>query len=227
MAIRVRLSALIAASALVLIAGCGGGSDEGVADLSATKILAAAKKQLAEEKFVTLKGKGADEEAGSEIAVDLSFAGETATGTVGVSGMTFELLKAGGKSYFKADDSFFESSGVPAETMQLISGKWVVIDANDPNFAEMSSFVSKKAFLDEVLKPDSKVTKGKEKKVNGIDCVALKDKEGTFYFAKKDGRPVSLVAGGGKGTLNFTYSKVATIEAPSSDDVIDLATLGQ
>ena len=228
MAIRVRLSALIAASALVLIAGCGGGSDEGVADLSATKILAAAKKQLNGEKFVTIKGKGIDKEAGGEIAVDLSFAGDTATGSIGAEGMTLKLLKAGGKSYFKADKSFFESAGAPADAVSLIGDKWVVIDANDPSFAEIGSFIAKKDFFKELLKPDGKVVKGKEKKVNGVDCVALKATDGTFYFEKKDGRPVSLVAGSsGKGTLNFSYDKVDKVEAPSSDDVIDLATLGQ
>jgi hypothetical protein len=228
MAIRVRLSALIAASALVLIAGCGGGSDEGVADLSATKILAAAKKQLDGEKFVTIKGKGVDKEAGGEIAVDLSFAGETATGSIGAEGMTLKLLKAGGKSYFKADKSFFESAGAPADAISLIGDKWVVIDANDPSFAEIGSFIAKKDFFKELLKPDGKVAKGKEKKVNGVDCVALKAKDGTFYFDKKDGRPVSLVAGAsGKGTLDFSYDKIDKVEAPSSDDVIDLATLGQ
>ena len=227
MSVRVRLSALIVASAFALV-GCGSGSDEGVADLSATKILAAAKKQLAQEKYVTIKGSGRDEEAGETISVDLSFADQTATGTVGVSGMTLTLLKADGKSYFKADKSFFESAGAPAEAMKLIGDKWVVIDSADPNFAQIASFVSRKDFGNELLKPESKVTKGKEKKVNGVDCVALKDKDGTFYFDKKDAKPIRLVSTkDGKGTLNFTYDKVDKVEAPSSDEVIDLATLGQ
>ena len=93
---------------------------------------AAAKKQLNGEKFVTIKGKGIDKEAGGEIAVDLSFAGDTATGSIGAEGMTLKLLKAGGKSYFKADKSFFESAGAPADAVSLIGDKWVVIDANDP-----------------------------------------------------------------------------------------------
>jgi hypothetical protein len=226
MAFRVRLSVLIVASAFALV-GCGG-SDEGVADLSATKILAAAKKQLAQEDFVTISGSGKDEEAGSEIEVDLSFAGETASGTLGVSGMKLELLKADGKAYFKADKEFFQSSGAPAETMDLIGDKWVLIDPNNQSFAEIANFVAKKDFTDELLKPDGKVTKGKEKKVNGVDCIGLKGKDGTFYFDKKDGRPVSLVStGDGAGTLDFSYGKVDEAEAPSTDEVIDLATLGQ
>ncbi len=192
---RARTLTLVVASALVLV-GCGSGSDsdDGIADLSATKILAKAEKQLAQEDFIAVKGQGKDEDEGAEIAVDMSFAGKTASGTVEFSGMTLKVLKADGKSYFKADKEFFESSGAPAETMDLIGDKWVAIDPGNQNFAEIGSFVSKKEFFDSLLDPESKVTKGKEKKVNGVDCIALKDKQGTFYFDKSDAKPISLVA---------------------------------
>jgi hypothetical protein len=229
MAFHVRLSALIVASTFALV-GCGGsdgGSDEGVADLSTTKQLAAAKKQLAQEDFVTIEGKGTDKEAGTELEVDLSFAGKTASGSIHFSGLELELLKTNGKAYFKADKKFFESSGAPAQVMEQIGDKWVVIDANDQTFAEMASFVDKKSFTGELLKPDGKVTKGKDKKVNGVDCVALKSSDGTLYLDKKNGRPISIVSSKGEGTLDFSYDKVDAAEAPSSDEVVDLATLGQ
>ena len=141
--------------------------------------------------------------------------------------MSFELLKADGKAYFKAGQEFFESSGAPAEAIALIGDKWVVIDSNDPSFSEMGSFVSKDEFLEQMLEPDGKVTKGKEKTVDGVECVALKGKDGTFYFDKKDGRPVSLVASGDKGSLDFSYDEVDEAQAPSADEVFDLAMLGQ
>lgn len=229
MAIRVRLSALIAASALVL-AGCGGSdgdSGDGVADLSANKILAAAEKQLAQEDFITIDGKGSDEESGNEIEVDLAFAGKTASGTVGVSGMTLEVLKADGRAYFKADKEFFQSSGAPAEAMDLIGDKWVLIDPANPSFAEIGNFVDKKGFFEELLEPDGKVTKGKGKTVNGVECVALKSDDGTFYFDKSDGKPVSLVTtDDGEGTLDFSYDEVDEAEAPPADEVLDLTQLG-
>lgn len=229
MSFRVRLSALIVASALVLV-GCGGsdGGDDGVADLSASKTLAAAKKQLAKEEFITIEGKGVDKDAGTEIEVDLAFAGETAEGTVSVSGMELELLRADGKAYFKADKKFFESSGAPAETMDLIGDKWVVIDPSNASFAQIGSFVEKDGFFKELLKPDGKVTKGKEKTVNGVDCVALKSKKGsTFYFDKSDAKPISLVSTeDGEGTLDFSYDKIDEAQAPPADEVFDLAQLG-
>lgn len=226
MAFRVRVSALIVASAFVLV-GCGGSSDDGIADLSATKMLAKANKQLAKQDFVTVEGKGTEEESGSKIEVDMSFAGDTASGTIEFSGMKLEVRRADDKSYFKADKSFFESSGAPAGELAQIAGKWVVIDPANQSFAEVGSFLSKKEFLKDLLKPDGKVTKGKEKKVNGVDCVALKSTEGTLYLDKKDGTPISIVTTkDGEGTLDFSYDKVDEAEAPPADEVVDLSQLG-
>jgi hypothetical protein len=141
--------------------------------------------------------------------------------------MELKVLKADGNSYFKADKKFFESSGAPAEAMNLIGDNWVAVDPNNSSFGEIGSFVEKKGFFDELLKPDSKVTKGKEKTVNGVDCVALKSDDGTFYFDKTDGKPISLVTtDDGEGTLNFSYDKIDEAEAPASDEVVDLSKLG-
>ena len=222
---RIRMVSLVVVSAFVLV-GCGSGGDDGVADLSANKILAKAKKQLDKEDNLTVKGKGKQEGSSSEIEVDMSFAGASASGTVEFNGMKLEVLKADGKSYFKADKSFFESSGAPSAVLDAIEGKWVLIDDNNQSFAEIGSFVSKDEFVDELLKPEGKVTKGKEKKVDGVDCVALKSKEGTLYVDKEDAKPISIVStDDGEGTINFTYDKVDAVEAPSSDEVVDLNKL--
>jgi len=212
------------ASALVLV-GCGSGSDDGVADLSATKILAKAKKQLAQEDFITIKGKGTDGDSGQEITVDLAFAKKSVSGTIGVSGMELQVLKADGKSYFKADKEFFQSSGAPSAVMDAIGDKWVLIDPANQNFAEIANFVNKDKFIAQLLKPEGKVTKGKEKKVNGVDCVTLKSK-GSLYVDKSDAKPISLTSTtDGKGSLDFSYDKVDEAKAPASDEVVDLAKL--
>jgi hypothetical protein len=229
MALRVRLSALFIATSLALVGcgGSGGDSDEGVADLSKKEILAAAKKQLAKEDFITVKGNGKNDDEGTELDVDMSFAGETADGSISVNGMEFQMLKAGGKSYFKADESFFQSSGAPAKAIELIGDKWILIDPNNPQFADLGSFVAKKEFFDELLKPDGKITKGKEKEVNGVDCVALKASKSTFYFDKSDGKPISLISNeDGDAKLDFSYDEVDEAEAPAASDVIDLASIG-
>ncbi len=228
---RIRISALLLAASLALV-GCGGsdkseGSDT-IGDQSADKILAASKKQLAKEEFISVKGKGADQEAGTELEVDLGFAGETASGTIGINGLTIELLKADGKSYFKASDDFYRSTaGESAEQIiTLIDGRWVIADPDDENFGEIASFVSKDDFFDQLLDSDSKITKVGDKLVNGVDCVGLKGKKSTFYFDKSNGLPVSLItASTGSGSLDFTYDEIDEAVAPTADESVDLAEI--
>lgn len=234
MAIRARLSVLLIASAFALV-GCGGGSDsdgegskDDISDLSATEILAKAKKQLAAEDSVTVKGKGKDEE--TEIEIDMGFAGDTASGTLAVDGAEFELLGAAGKAYFKASDEFYRANaGEGAEQLiALIDGRWVLADASDPDFKDMASFVAKDEFFSELLDPDGKITKGDDKTIDGVECVALKDdSDGVFYFDKSDGKPISLVTNDdGGGTLTFSYDDVDEALAPTDDEVVDLSKLG-
>lgn len=233
MTIRTRLAVLLIASTVVL-AGCGG-SDGGntsddVSDLSADQILDAAAKRIGDEQFVSIKGKGIDKEDGTELKVDLGFAGPTASGTIAVDGMELQLLKSGGKSYFKASDEFFRSTGGDAaeQIISLISGRWILVDPDDENFGEIASFVSKKDFFDELLEPEGKTTKGKNKTVNVIDCVALKDSDGggVFYFDKSNARPVSIVTtDSGTGTLDFSYDEIDEVGPPSTAEIVDLSKI--
>lgn len=226
-----RLLALLLVSALAL-AGCGG-SDKSdgakdVSDRSPAKIVAAAKKQLASEEFISVKGSGSNAEEGTDLQVDLGFAGDTASGSIAMQGLALELLKAEGASYFKASDEFYRSTAGAAadEIIAQIGGRWVVADPDDENFAQIASFVSKKSFFDELLDPDSKLTKVEGKKVNGVDCIGLKSTNSTFYFDKRNGLPVSLVKDDkGVGSLNFTYDKIDEAEAPSADEIVDLSQL--
>lgn len=229
MAIRLRLTTLVVASTFALV-GCGGGSDtkDDVSDLSATALLAKAKKVVAAEEFVTIEGDGADD--GTEIAIDMAYAGDTASGTIAVDGSEFQLLGAGGKAYFKATDDFYRASAGEAaeQIIALIDGRWVLADPADPDFADLASFVAKDDFFGELLKPDGKVTKGKGKTIDGVECVALKDdSNGTFYFAKNDGRPISLVSTGDDGgTMTFSYDDLEEALAPTAEEIVDLAELG-
>ncbi|MEJ7634856.1 hypothetical protein [Aeromicrobium sp.] len=228
MKFRLRLLALFIASAFAL-AGCGDGSDQDdVSNLSTSKLLAAAKKQLATQEYVSVEGKGTDKDDDTSLEIDLDFAGDTASGTITVNGMEIELLKADGQAYFKAGKEFFGPSESAAETMDLIGDRWVLADPDDPTFGEIASFVSKKDFFAQLLDPDGKVTKVDEKSVNGVDSVGLKSTDSTFYFDKSDAKPVSLVTtDDGSGTLDFTYDKMDAAEAPPADEIVDPAKLGR
>lgn len=235
MATRLRLGTLVLAAAFLLV-GCGGGSsDDGstkadVSKLSPTALLAKAEKVLAAKESVSVKGAGTDATDGSELSVDMAFVGGTASGTIGINGLEFQMLGADGKSYFKASDDFYRSiAGSSADAViAKIAGRWVIAPADDPDFAELAAFADKDTFLGGLLDPDGKVTKGKPKTIGGIDCVALTSSSGgTFYLDKRDGTPISLVMGeNGTGTLTFSYEDLEPALAPTAAEQVDLNELG-
>ena len=138
-----------------------------VSDLSANQILAKAEKALAAADSVTIEGKGKDDE--TEIEIDMGFAGDTASGSIAVDAVEFELLGAAGKAYFKATDDFYrENAGEGAdELLALIDDRWVLADPGNPDFKDLASFVSRGDFFDELLDPEGEVTKGDEKTIDG------------------------------------------------------------
>lgn len=219
---RLSVLALVAVFALV---GCGG-AYKGVSDQSPTKLLATAKKQLADETYVKVKGTIKDGSTAGKI--DIGFAGDTAAGSFTVEGGDVQMLKAGGKAYVKASDEFLRANAGDSadQVIQLINGRWIVTTASDPNFGELASLLSKKAFFADLLKADGKVTKGKAKKVNGVDCVSLEDSEGILYFDKSDGKPIELYSKAKEGAVEFTYDKFAKATAPAADDIVDLSQAG-
>ena len=229
MALRLRATSVVLVSTFALV-GCGGGSDtkDAVSDLSANQILAKAEKALDAADSVTIEGKGKDEE--TEIEIDMGFAGDTASGSIAVDAVEFELLGAAGKAYFKATDDFYrENAGEGAdELLALIDDRWVLADPGNPDFKDLASFVSRGDFFDELLDPEGEITKGDEKTIDGVECIALKDdSDGVFYFAKDDARPISLVSGDDAGgTLTFSYDELEEVEAPAADEVFDPASVG-
>ncbi|MEO6606395.1 MAG: hypothetical protein ABIN55_12330 [Aeromicrobium sp.] len=222
---RSRLAAAVVAATLTLtLTGCGGGDKSDLTDLSASKILAKTVKAAAAADSVSVSGEGEDE--GTSIEIDLEFAGEDGSGTIEVDGTEITLLGVDGAAYFKAGPELFSSFGADgAQVARLIGDKWIVIDENASNFSDFASFVGRDAFFKSLLDPEGKVTKGKEKKIDGVDTIGLETKSGTLYVDVESGRPISLQKSGDGGTLSFDYDDVDAPEAPAADEVFDLSQI--
>jgi hypothetical protein len=116
----VRATSLLVAvpAAVLLVAGCGedttagsgslgpsssvtasGSTGPGVAALSADEILKKATTALQAAKSVRIKGEGGS--GAQRFAIDLRYAGDTSTGTLGINGQTIELRKLGRTVYLK------------------------------------------------------------------------------------------------------------------------------
>jgi hypothetical protein len=229
---RTRLTALIAAALLAgsaVLAGCGSSGSDDLTGLSTSKLLDRAVAQVKKEKYVQISGKITDQ--GEETGLDLSYIGEESRGTITLAGATLELETVDGTTYFRPSDAFWKKqmgAKSAAQVIKVINGRWIVADAKNDSFAQLIELASKDFVTKEILDPDSKVTKGKVKKVNGVECIPLETKDGTLYVDKATARPVQIVGGGssGKGTADFSYDKQDPPTAPAADEQVDLSKLG-
>ena len=227
--IRTRLT-VIAAAAVIALSGCGGSSDgakstSDVSNLSADALLVKAKGEVGSNQTISVKGTGVD--AGSKMVVNLTFVGKDSSGTIEIDGDKIKLLSVDGKSYFKAEDSFWKSQAADQadQIIALVNGRWIKADGSS-DYADLVT-LAKRSFITSALKPDGTLKKGTPKTISGVDCLALIDgSSGTLYVAKDDGRPIQLASKkSSDGDLKFTYDKAAAPKAPKASDVFDFASV--
>jgi hypothetical protein len=222
-----RLLALVVALTFVA-AACGSDSDagdSGVSGQSADQLLSNAKSQLTHAKTVTIRGAGTDN--GSKLKLNMTYSGRTAAGTVTMAGGKIRLLKSQGHAYFKGSDAFYDqAAGANASQFKaLVNGRWILIDPASKDFKGFDEFVNGKTFLRGLAKQfTGTLSKGKEGRVAGIECISLRDASGTMWLNASNGTIVRLVTDDGQA-LNFSYRRVRPAQPPEPQDVLDLATL--
>jgi hypothetical protein len=224
---KIQLFTLIVVLAFVT-AACGsdsGSSGSGVSGQSAQELLRNAKSQLTRENTVRISGSVRDK--GSKVKLDVTYAGKTAAGTVALNGAGIRLLKSKGHSYFKGSDAFYRQVAGENFTQfkQVVHGRWILIDEGSQDFQEMGDLINRKTFFGGFTKQlKGNLSKGKEGRVAGVDCIPLRDASGTVWVNADDGSLVRLVTDDGQA-LNFDYDRVRPAKPPKPADVFDLASL--
>ena len=223
----VRLLAVLTATVFTL-GGCGlmwePPPKTPFSDLSVTEMVSTAERQVKDAEFVTVKGKGKD--GGQTITFDVRFAPKSASGKVVLDGQTLMLLSVGGKTYAKADAAFYRSSKLfsgsadEQKILRLMAGQW--LDVRAWELGELGDFVSRFGFFADLSTPDGKITRRPAQKVNGVVCIPLRDKGGTLYIDKRDGKPILLTT---DGRYTFSYAPVAESKPPSPADVLTRSEL--
>jgi hypothetical protein len=221
------LTALVLGGAV--LAGCGGSSGGGGADLSglSTKtLLQKAVAQVKKEKYVSISGSIDDQ--GQQTGLALDYVGADSHGTITLEGTTLELETVGGKTWFKPSDAFWNKqmgAKSAAQVIKIINGRWIIAQASNQSFSQLIELASKDFITKEILNPDSTVTKGSVTKVKGVEVIPLKTTDGTLYIDRSNARPVQIVGNGsqGKGTATFSYDKIDAPTAPAAKDQVDLS----
>lgn len=225
----------VLAAAVVLLAGCGGGGND-FADQPPKDIAKAAASDMKDLKSLRMQGDLTT--SGQKIGVDMliTTSGDC-QGTITVSGGSAQIVSSGGQAYMKPDKSFWESQapGQAAQIEAVVGDKWVVI----PNGNGLDAACDLSKLLDGIDKPDAIASDAPSSatadSVDGQDAVKLsgKDDSGnplTAWVASDDPHYIlkmEVSQGDEPGTITFSdFNKSVTVDAPSSDEVIDLSKLG-
>lgn len=127
-----RAAAAIAvlATGPLAIAGCSGGPAAGAAGSKpASAVIPAMQSAVDHARSVHMQG---DVVSGAlSIRFDLSFAGSGISGSMAVSGASFELISLGRKTYIKIDAGFLSRAGIPSTVCAAICGKYVLLSSAD------------------------------------------------------------------------------------------------
>ncbi len=202
-------------------------AENGIADLPAEQIAAAAVTGLTHNYPMRLHGRMVGDDGKQILTLDIVRNFADGKGAVQFDGFTVELLRIGGHDYVKADAQFWTSYGPPglraSAAAARADAKWVRANL-------YSSELPVGVFLDlhekvwEGLVNDKAITKGGRSIVNGVPTIAIKSENvGTVYVATQGEPNVIRVESPDGSTLDYSeHSKAVVIEEPPTDKIVDL-----
>ncbi|MFB9239880.1 hypothetical protein ACFFWC_30880 [Plantactinospora siamensis] len=203
-------------------------SDNGVAALAPAAIVDRAKAALKNAKSFRMSG--TTKEDGQKFTLDFKISGANLVGDMTIGKGKVQLLRVGKKGYMKPDAAFWRmSAGTHANAIvELVGDRWVLVPAGDKDFASMFGA----ADVNELLKPDGKVTKGQPKDINGTPAIGLVDhaKSGGTLYVATVGEPYPVRIQGktaADGGINFSDfgATFSEIKPPAAADVVDLSKI--
>lgn len=226
---RLRVLIWLAAPTLVL-AGCGGSSGKksassGIAQKSATDIVAAAKAAADAATSVHVSGTGTDN--GVPLVIDLHIvAAKGGKGRLSEQGLSFDLIRIGPNAYIKGSKAFYKKFAGPAAA-QLLQGKWLKGSATTGDLASLTPLTDLRKLLDRTLSNHGTLAKTSTTVVRGQRVVGVKDtsKGGILYVATV-GKPypIEITGGSEKGTLVLDqWNQPVALTAPPN--AVDLSKL--
>ena len=213
--------------AAAVLGGCGSSSSgNGVAAKAPAEIVAASK--LAADAANSVHVSGTIVSGRAPITLDLDLlAGKGGRGRLSESGLSFELIQAGGTVYIKGSPAFYSHVG-GAAAAQLLRGKWLKAPSTNRNFLSLGSLTDLRQLVDTTLAGHGALAKGATTTVGGQSALAITDtgKGGTLYVATT-GKPYPIEvtkAGASGGKITFDrWNESVSLAAPSN--AIDLAQL--
>ncbi|RAY14632.1 hypothetical protein DPM19_12785 [Actinomadura craniellae] len=191
----------------------------GVENLTAARILAAATKASISAPSVRIRGTIQD--ADGAMAIDMRISQQAATGAVKIAGLgKMTLVRVGADAYFSADRQFLSVAN-PGAVAQ--AGKYVKLDGRPGPFADFRSLTLMREAFTDLLKPEGgRLTKGRPAAIGGVPVIGLVDgTKGTLYVATQgEPRALRMIDSRTKSRLDFIYDVPVQAQLPSPGDIV-------
>lgn len=229
--------AMVAAGVL-LLAGCQAGTseaaapvpspaspsptDNGVADLPATDILAKAQKAIGAVKSFRLTGFVHDD--GTTYKIDLRQSGDDLRGSAEYDDWRLEVLRVGGQGYLRMNEAML-TEALGAATVKKLGARlntaWIKPDK--ATFEDIASGFD----IVRILKPAGKLTKGARQLSNQRAVITLADAGGDYdeLHVATTGEPLPLkIVGDSRAVFSEFDRTFPDIAAPAAKDIVDLSS---
>jgi hypothetical protein len=215
--------------AVLLVAGCGGGSkSNGIQKLSANAALAKVKAAAANVKSVHVKG--AISQSGQSLTLELSVGTDAAQGKIGLGGGTMELRLVHGITYFRGDSKVFGAFGANATQSAQAANRWIKDTGTSGPASAFAAFLDTKKLFGQLLTPQGSLSTGGNATINGQKALILVDSSaqgGKLYVAETGSAlPLRIErTGSNGGRIDFTdYNAAVKVDIPAG--AVDISQLG-
>lgn len=213
------------------VTGCGDDGDSGdsgdFADEKPADIVEAASAAMNELTAVRVSGEMRSE--GQEVAIDFQLDSDgNCTGTMDIGTGVIEVLGVEGDRWFKGDEAFWSTSGVPDTS--VVADKWVIDAEGDfAQFCDMEDFLE--SLFDEE-EGETYESQGTEE-VDGEEVVVIErtsEEDGVSLGYIRADEPHYMVKidkeGEEGGNVAFSaYDEEFEVTAPGEDEIVDLDSL--
>ncbi len=214
-----RLPLLGLVLSVLVLAGCGSSSGNGLASGTPAEILARAK--TAADSAGSVYISGALVSKGVPVSLEMELlAGKGGRGRVAQNGLSFELVQVGGIVYIDGSAAFYRHIG-GAAAAQVLRGRWLKAPAGAPELAPIAALTDLGKLIGSALASRGPLTSGGVTTVQGQKVIAIDDvsQRGTVYIAAT-GKPYPLEVvkdGGRGGTVVFDrWNEPVTLVAPAN-----------
>jgi hypothetical protein len=224
--LRRRAPLLPVLATVVLLAGCGGASDNGVASKPPTEIIAATKTAAAHASSVDISSKANVRR--SSFTLDAALSPDASRARVSVLGSTFEVIRTANEVYVKGNPTFTAGLGAATGT-KIPPNTWIKSPTDGP-LRETASFANIKTEPQLILSGPGPLTKGATTTIAGQPAIAVKQDRKlstTTIYVATTGEPYPLQldkTGRETGQTTFTnWNQPVHIDPPT--DTIELSQL--